>query len=75
MKWHQQTGTKPSGTAQTTGSIEDKCLFLLSDFTTAPVILHSGAAFYRQGECPIHCCKRKLAHGTHMHACSKDDAI
>lgn len=51
------------------------CLFLLSDFTTGPVILHSGAAFYRQGECPVYCCKRQLAHGTHRHARSKDDAV
>lgn len=67
LKWHQQTGTKPSGIAQRTGSIQDKCLFLLSESTTT-VILHSGAAFSRQGECPIYCCKRKLAHGTRMPA-------
>lgn len=48
-------------------SIQDKCLFLLSESTTT-VILHSGAAFSRQGECPIYCCKRKLAHGTRMPA-------
>lgn len=68
MRWHLQTGTKPSGIAQRTGSIQDKCLFLLSEFTTAPVILHSGAAFSRQGQCPIYCCKRKPARGTRMPA-------
>lgn len=52
MKWRQKTGTKPSGKAQTTGSLQDKCLFLLSEFTTAPVILHSGGVFYRQENVP-----------------------
>lgn len=43
-------------------------MLVSSEFTTAPVVLHSGAAFSRQGECPMNFCKRKPAHGTHMPA-------
>ena len=43
MKWHLWAGTKLPGMAQKTGSSQDKPAFLLSEFTTAPVVQHSRA--------------------------------
>lgn len=43
MKWHLWAGTKLSGMAQKAGSNQDKPVFLLSEFTVAPIVQRSAA--------------------------------